>query len=192
MESIEKSKFIDEICHTLKTNFFLSQEWEQLFNYEGVLDRALISLISEDLEAILEKKEEDYLMIRRMFSVMMEGLEDIFFHGGLNDNGKRLGHIFVKNQFHSYELSFGHVISMDQIDTLSKIISAFNAMDKEELRKTYLRIMKGAIPVKEYESGLISLLLKSNAKMKHQFISINKDKTYFERSILLAPRQLVD
>lgn len=158
-----------------------------VMSHFGEFSQDLVNSLSEGLEYIMDKREVKRIIIKRMFSIMIEGLQNIRLHGKRSIQNKHFGHVMIMEKEGSYSVSFGNIVDNQGKEILTKHLNKINDMDLSEMKDYYLNVLGNGIMTDKGGSGLgfTTIALKSKSKIKFQFIDYEKDTSYFEMRVNL-------
>lgn len=132
---------------------FIHQFCESMINhnislvYEGEISQQIINVFSKIAEAKLEEDEHE-ITKRRVYHVMVECLQNICKHADekefTNEVGRGKGILLVGNNNKQYSITTGNVISNENIDGLAEMLDRINAMNPDEIKKTYKQMLREA------------------------------------------------
>lgn len=156
-----------------------------LMSHFGEFSQDLVNSLSEGLEYIMLQRNEKRILIKRMFSIMIEGLQNIRLHGVKNDQNKQLGHVMIMEEDNSYSVSFGNIVDQKGKNILNKHLKKLNEMNLDELKEYYLDVLGNGVMTDKGGAGLgfTTISLKSKSKIKFQFIDYQEDSFYFEMRV---------
>lgn len=151
--------------------------------YRGIFTANITDNILSLAESNLVQKEDPRALRRKVYNVMVEGLQNITKHqAGLEvDEDLNYGVFVLKKEHYKYFITTGNLIKNEFIDTLSKQITQVNSLDKDEL-KAYHRevLLHGKISNKGGAGlGLIDMARKSGNKLLYAFEKLDDKFSYF-------------
>lgn len=139
-----------------------------------------ILLLSENK---LEKEEQSAKTKKRVYSILVECLQNITRHQ--DDTGDEspdsLGYFVLQKKMDKYYITTGNLIDRSNISYIEQLIAKINSLEKEELKSYYKEILeeghfsnKGGAGL-----GLIDMARKSGNKLQYFFREINESFSYF-------------
>ncbi len=179
-ENIIIESKIDDVFKEIYHN--LLQEGEKdLVSYFGKFSTDLVGSFTDRTEEVMKNDKASKIVVKRMFSVMVEGLQNICIHGKEVPFGKIYGHILLIKKKEGYRVSFGNFVDSQMKKKLTQIIKKVNNMSAQELKEYYLKILgKGAFTDKNGAGlGIITIALKFNTEVQFTFKPINNDLYYY-------------
>lgn len=173
----EENKCFLEICD----EFSYSDQENLLVAYYGEFSQELVNSISEGLEDILFKSEVKKKFIKRMFSIIIEGLQNIRIHGSKKDTESQPGHIVVGKMKEGFNISFGNYIKNKDIEKVSGYIDKLNRLDPPEVKELYLKSLENGMFSSKGGAGLgfITIAMKSKSKIDYNFDEVSDELSYF-------------
>lgn len=141
-----------------------------VMSHFGVFSQDLINSLAEGAEEILISANEKKPMIRRVFSVLIEGLQNIKIHGEADDEGIKRGIlVFAKGEDGLYKISFGNLILNKLKDSMETRLNELNSLSEEELKQRYMAVLSNGILSNKGGAGLGFITMKMKAKSKLNF-----------------------
>ena len=151
--------------------------------YRGAFSSNITDNILSLAETNLVKKDDPRMLRRKVYNVMVEGLQNITKHqANLNvDNKKNYGVFVLKKEHDKYFITTGNLIKNSEIDNLSKQIDQVNSLDKEGLTAYHREVLlHGKISDKGGAGlGLIDMARKSGNKLLYAFENLDQQYSYF-------------
>lgn len=152
----------------------------------GRFSQDLVNSISEGVENILLSTDVKKGIIKRMFSILIEGLQNIRIHGGADTEDNQIGHVIVLRSNESYKVSFGSYATEDDKKFLTKHLNDLNSKSMEEVKELYLKVLSNGFLSNKGGAGLgfITIALKSKSSIHFDFHDTDyKNLYYFEFSV---------
>jgi hypothetical protein len=152
----------------------------------GRFSQDLVNSISEGVENILISNDVKKGIIKRMFSILIEGLQNIRIHGGTDPQDNQVGHIIVLRNGDSFKVSFGSYATDEDKSFLTKHLDELNTKSLEEVKEFYLKVLSNGLISNKGGAGLgfITIALKSKSTIDYNFYPTNnKNLHYFEFSV---------
>ncbi len=151
--------------------------------YRGVFTTNITDNILALAESNLVQKEDPRALRRKVYNVMVEGLQNITKHQAdlETDLDNKFGVFVLKKEHFKYFITTGNLIENEDIEKLTGQINQVNSMDKEEL-KAYHRevLLHGKISNKGGAGlGLIDMARKSGNKLLYAFEKVDDKFSYF-------------
>ena len=178
---LEISVKVNECFEELYHKFSEGDANNVMLSHFGEFSQDLVNSISEGVESKLYENDVKKAIIKRMFSILIEGLQNIRIHGEKYNNQSQHGHVIVAKQTDKFVVSFGNYVLNDNIKMLSKNLNDLNKLEPEEIKERYLKVLGNELISEKGGAGLgfITIAMKSKSKLDFDFQEINEDLVYF-------------
>jgi len=169
---------------TLAYKLFIDTQQDNLeYIYRGKFNTDITDNILSLAEESLRLSEQKLKIKKRVYFVMVEGLQNITRHQDLttDDIPVKPGFFVLQRKKYSYYITTGNLINKKNIDILKSQIETVKSLSVEELNIYYKKHLKdGTISEKGGAGlGLIEIARKSKGKLAYNFRKINEDYYYF-------------
>lgn len=186
-QTITVSERCNEVYDSRKDCLKNEQGFQFLISHFGYFSQDLVNGFTENVEEMLISAGERKQMVKRIFSILIEGLQNIRVHGSIDDEGKHNGAFFLAKKHDQYLIFFGSLIPAPVKFILDERISRLNRMDDEQLKEHYMSILTNGIVSATGNAGLgfITMRMKSKSLIKMNFYPVSDDFAYFTTEIVL-------
>ncbi len=151
--------------------------------YRGLFTAKITDNILALAETNLVKKEDPRALKRKVYNVMVEGLQNITKHqADIDEDVENNNGVFVlKKENFKYFITTGNLIENDNIPSLTAQIEQVNKLDEEELKAYHRQVLvDGKISSKGGAGlGLIDMARKSGNKLLYTFEKVDEKYSYF-------------
>ncbi len=151
--------------------------------YRGHFDQNITDNILLLTESNLEKEEQSSKVRKRIYSIMVEGLQNITRHQDDSDSATNeyYGIFVIQKKEDKYYITTGNAVDKDHIDNLKRLLEKINSLEKDELKDYYKEVLEeGSLSNKGGAGlGLIDMARKSGNKLLYEFVPINEQFLYF-------------
>lgn len=153
--------------------------------YRGLFTQTITDSIISLAESNLETTGESSKVKKRVFSIMVECLQNITRHQtveGEEFNDSSIPGIFmIQRKEDSYFITSGNVVPNLAMPKLRSQLEKINSLQQDELKEYYKQILEdGSISDRGGAGlGLIEMARKSGNKLTFDFASVNADISYF-------------
>ncbi|MCQ2959039.1 MAG: SiaB family protein kinase [Bacteroidales bacterium] len=161
------------------------QREDLVYIYRGVFSQVITDSIIALTENNLDSVGESSKLKKRVFSIMVECLQNItrhqFIDGRENVTADQSGLFVVCNKDKAYQMTSGNVVNNDAIPHLKKLLDKVNSLDKDALKDYYKQVLEdGSISSKGGAGlGLIEMARKSGNKLFYTFEELDEEISYF-------------
>ncbi len=160
--------------------------------YNGTISDKLTMKFIKLSEYNITKNVELSKMRKRTSFLMAECYQNIVRHTDTKDIGKdsieNIGFFSTKNIGNTYFIASGNIIDKKNISKLKEQINQVNSLDKEQLKKLFMKVLdtqelssKGGAGL-----GLIEMARKSGHKIEFLFKEFNNNFSFFYNQITLS------
>ena len=151
--------------------------------YRGSFNDDITDSILELTEVSLQSEEQSSKIKKRVYAIMVEGLQNITRHQDSSPEVKA-DHksIFVIQKLDDkYYITTGNIIEEQNIDNIKKLIAKINKLDKDELKAYYKQVLEeGTLSNKGGAGlGLIDMAKKSGNRLSYHFKHLSGNLHYF-------------
>jgi len=151
--------------------------------YRGLFTAKITDNILALAETNLVKKEDPRALKRKVYNVMVEGLQNITKHqADIDEDVENNNGVFVlKKENFKYFITTGNLIENENIPSLTAQIEQVNKLDEEELKAYHRQVLvDGKISSKGGAGlGLIDMARKSGNKLLYTFEKVDEKYSYF-------------
>lgn len=183
-----KSKHFDT-CNDHYTRTFdeIQSNKSVLISYFGDFSQTRVNHLLEKMEASLALLNETKRSGKRVFSITVEGLQNIKLHGNKTPDAKLLGLFMLSYDKKHYDIRFGNLINDKSKKHLVKEINKINKMDPETLREYHKEVLfNGDISRKGGAGlGIIISAMKSTGKLNPEFIKLSDDLYFYGLNVVV-------
>lgn len=179
---------VEEIYRSLHNDYASRNSGVIILSHFGQFSQDLVNSLSEGLEEIMRTNNVKKPIIKRMFSIMIEGLQNIRIHGAKDLKGQQLGHVIVADYRNKYTISFANLSTKEKQKFVEQHLKSLNEMDITEVKEYYMKVLGDGVISEKGGAGLgfITMCLKSKSKLTHEFYELENGQLYFEVNMTLA------
>jgi hypothetical protein len=157
--------------------------------YTGPVDQKIIDQLLLNLKKTKEYTSLNKTPGKRVYSILVECLENISKHTPKNISGNhlKLPYVSAGEWDDSISIYAGNPIQLEKKDLLANRLDKVNNMDQEELVTLYEKILNGETRLTDNGAGaglgFILMKNKSGKKIDYSFTRIDGDLLFFELQI---------
>ncbi|WP_139134352.1 SiaB family protein kinase [Crocinitomix algicola] len=156
-----------------------------LVSHFGEFSQDLVNSLTTNIEEMMIESGDKKATVKRMFSILVEGLQNARIHGEKDSDGNQVSFLIVLQNEDDYRFTFGNLVKAKNIGYLTKKIDDLNGMNRAEIKAIYMDTLSNGIMSKKGGAGLgyITMALKSNNKIDYEVLELSDDLMFFTQSI---------
>ena len=119
--------------------------------------------------------------IKRMFSILVEGLQNIRLHGEKDQDGNQASFIVIAYDDDVYDITTGNLVLNENVEKLNVRLEQINALDERTLKEHYMETLTNGIISNKGGAGLgfITMAMKSKNPLNYKFEQVNETLSCF-------------
>lgn len=155
-----------------------------LMSHFGVFSYDLINSLADFTEELMISNNERKSMIKRVFSIFIESLQNISKHGRLDEDELQKGLLIFYKKDDKYFLVLGNIVENTVIEKLISRLSELNTLSQEEVVERYKSVLSRSILSNSGGGGLglITIKMKAQSHLMYNFDKISEDNSMFTLS----------
>lgn len=161
---------------------YVNKVGQLLLAYDGVLNSETISKLESEIEGKILDKGLPKMVIKKVFFISIESLQNMFIHGFRDDNGAKHNFFILFLTQKEVKIITANLIANTAIEKLTKHITKINSFnDPAELKTYYLEHLETNELSDKGGAGLgfITIGMKSGNKLRTEFEHINEKRSLF-------------
>jgi len=169
---------------------------ENHYNNDGAIDfvsdfgeftQDYVNQISEEIEERLFEEGEKKVIIKRIFSIIVEGLQNIRLHGEKDNEGNQVSFFIILKNDSNYFIYLSNLVFNKNIEGIKKRIAQVNGMNKDEIKELYLSVLTNGVISNKGGAGLgfITMSMKSLNLLDYNFTQIDDVISQYDLKITL-------
>ena len=153
----------------------------------GELSQEMVNELSVMAEDNMIESGDKKGVIKRLFNILVEGLQNIRLHGARDEDGNQTSFLNIAQENDHYKILMGNLVKNKNVDDISDKINKINASSKKDVKEMYVNTLtNGVISIKGGAGlGFITMAMKSKNKLEFQFKNINDNISCFSLLITL-------
>ena len=153
----------------------------------GEFSQDLVNTISNDIEMFMLDTGDKKGTVKRMFSILVEGLQNIRLHGEKGKDGHQTSFFAIDQATDTYKIALGNLIYSKHNKNIETRITEVNKMTREEVKVLYMEVLTNGIISNKGGAGLgfITMAMKSSNNLDYFFDEINDELSCFTLIITL-------
>lgn len=127
------------------------------------------------------------MVVKRMFSILIEGLQNLRIHGELDETGQQTGFLLLSSDKHQYQLQLANIVKREESEALVTYTNSINGYSADELKEVYTSVLSNEfVSIKGGAGlGLILTRIKSGNPLNFDMVELDDEKDLFVLQITL-------
>jgi hypothetical protein len=169
---VHKNRLV-EICNARFQEIFgdlnIHTDDKIIVSHFGEFSLDLVNSLATSIEDIMIEAGDKKSAVRRMFSIIVEALQNIRIHGERDNSQNQVSFIIVSQALDSYKIVIGNLVDKMNLKMLTTRIDSLNQMQPEEIKTLYMETLSNGIMSEKGGAGLgfITIALKSKNKIEY-------------------------
>lgn len=157
-------------------------------NHFGVFTQDLINSLADGVEELMVASGDSKKLIKRVFSIIIEGSQNIRLHGEKDEQERQLAFLFLCRNSLNYKIVFGNIVKNEDIQTIEEYLNKINNLHAEQLKELYFQILSNGYLSKKGGAGLgfLTMRMKSDNQLNYLIKRIDDTKSLFTVEVLLS------
>lgn len=158
-----------------------------IVSHFGEFSQDLVNSLTTSIEEMMLDSGDKKAAVKRMFSILVEGLQNIRIHGEKDSDGNQVSFLIVLQNEDNYKVTLGNLVKGDIVGKLISRIDELNGMDRGAIKGLYMDTLSNGIMSKKGGAGLgfITMSLKSNHTIGHESIQVSDDLVFFTQNVMI-------
>ena len=158
-----------------------------IVSHFGEFTQELVNSISNNVEELMFEAGDKKGTVKRMFSILVEGLQNIRLHGEKDTEGNQTSFVVVSQNEDSYLVTMANLIFNENIEKIEGRLKQINSYDQAEIKQLYMEVLtNGEISTKGGAGlGFITMAMKSKNHVNYKIEEIDDNLSCFSIEILL-------
>jgi hypothetical protein len=191
MKSIDQSVAtkIREVFQAKHDDLVNLESRKILISHYGTFSQDLVGSLSNSVEELLVSIGDKKTVIKRMFSILLEGLQNIRIHGGHDAKGKQLGFLLIASSDEDYKIVMANIMGSHERDRVENYLNEINGLSDTEIKEKYISVLSNEFLSQKGGAGLgfITTRMKSG-KLGYSFDVLDDVNELFSLVVTL-PRK---
>jgi hypothetical protein len=158
-----------------------------IVSHFGEFSQDLVNSLSTGIEDTMLESGDKKGVVKRMFSILVEGLQNIRIHGERDEDNNQISFLIVLQTEDEYKVTFGNLIKSENTYKIIERIDTLNEMDPDQVKELYMEVLSNGIMSNKGGAGLgfITMALKAKSKINYESQEVSDSLTFFSVNILL-------
>lgn len=167
MEQIEDFSRLEQMFEVYRNRILDSDQRELELAYLGVFNQIMVHELADEVERIVQRNESDKVLIKKIFSVFVEGLNNIRCHGYHLPDKAPFGFVILSKSVRDYRVAVSNPINPDYISEVKEYLIFLNTEKMSVLKTKYEELITEE--VSRFTSGAGFGLLMARIKTDNIF-----------------------
>ncbi len=158
-----------------------------VISHFGEFTQELVNSISNGVEEMMIDSGDKKGVVKRMFSILVEGLQNIRIHGEKDESGNQTSFLIIAQDEDVYLVTIANLIYNSNRETIERRIDEINQHDEAEIKTLYMEVLTNGIISNKGGAGLgfITMAMKSKNKLNYKIEEIDDNLSCFSLEIRL-------
>lgn len=133
----------------------------------GEFSQDLVNSLTVSIENAMLDSGDKKGIVKRMFSILVEGLQNIRIHGERDEDGTQVSFLVILQNKSYYKVTFGNLIENKNIDKIKEILAFLNNEDLVTIKQKYMEVLSNGTISSKGGAGLgfITMALKTKKEI---------------------------
>lgn len=158
-----------------------------IIHHFGEFTSALVNGLAEAMEDQLISAGASKKLIKRIFSILIEGLQNIRQHGERDEVGCQGAYLLISKSKEHYFISMGNMIDEVDREAVEQYLKKINDMSQEELKGLYTDLLSNGFFTRKGGAGLgfLTMRMKSENPLDFTIEQLGQGKCFFSVDITI-------
>ena len=165
----------------------IDDEMNIVVSHFGLFSQDLINSLSIGVEDLMTSSGDKKHIIKRVFSILIEGLQNIRIHGGQDEHNRQLGYLMIAKDKQMYKILMANLVTSKDMESVREYIHKINSFSERELRNLYLEVLSMGYLSHKGGAGLgfITMKLKSGKPLEIDVYPVGDDLHLFNVGVAI-------
>ena len=158
-----------------------------IVSHFGEFSQDLVNSLTTGIEDTMLESGDKKGVVKRMFSILAEGLQNIRIHGERDEDNNQISFLIVLQTEEEYRVMFGNLVKSENTYKIIERIDTLNQMDADQIKELYMEVLSNGIMSNKGGAGLgfITMAMKAKSKINYEAQEVSQLLTFFSVSIVL-------
>lgn len=160
---------------------------EEFVSQFGEFSQDYVNQVSSEIEERMLEDGDRKVVVKRMFSIIVEGLQNIRLHGEKDKEGNQTSFFLLLRNDDHYFIYLGNLVLKNNVEKIQARINQVNEMDKVQVKELYLSVLTNGVISNKGGAGLgfITMSMKSLNQLDGSFVEIDDEISHYDLKIKL-------
>lgn len=181
----KESNNVLEVCNSryqeIYGNYNISLKKKIVVSHFGEFSQDLVNSISNGVEEAMIVAEDKKGTVKRMFSILVEGLQNIRLHGEKDEDGNQASFLIIAQDEDAYLVTLANLVLSTNKPVIEERLAEINSFDEKQVKSLYMEVLTNGIISNKGGAGLgfITMAMKSKNKLNFSIEPINDNLACF-------------
>ncbi len=158
-----------------------------IVSHFGDFSQDLVNSLTVNVEELMFDSQDKKGIVKRMFSILVEGLQNIRLHGERDLDGNQVSFLIIVQNEENYKVTFGNLVRKAGAKTIVERVVQLNKMDPLDVKALYMETLSNGIRSSKGGAGLgfITMSLKSKNKIECVVNSVSDELDFLIQTVCI-------
>jgi hypothetical protein len=153
----------------------------------GYFSQDFVNSIVEEIETRLLESGEKKSVVKRIFSILVEGLQNIRLHGESDEDGEQTSFFVITQSDKHFRIYLANLVYNKNMAKINARIDQVNSLQEDEVKQLYLSVLTNGIISSKGGAGLgyITMSMKSKNKITGYFERIDDSLSHYDLRVIV-------
>jgi len=154
-------------------------------SHVGEFTQDYVNSVSAELEERMFEDGEKKGVVKKVFSIIVEGLQNIRIHGEEDADGSQSSFFLIIKDDEAFTIYLGNLIPVRIKEDIQRRVDTVNDLDKAELKELYMNVLTNGVISSKGGAGLgyITMSMKSGNPLGCHFEDVNDKLSLYDLKI---------
>ncbi len=154
-------------------------------SHVGEFTQDYVNSISAELEERMFEDGEKKGVVKKIFSIIVEGLQNIRIHGEEDEEGHQSSFFLIVKDDEAFTIYLGNLIPSKIEEDIQRRVDTVNGLDRAELKELYMNVLTNGVISSKGGAGLgyITMSMKSGNSLGCHFEKVNNKLSLYDLKI---------
>lgn len=151
------------------SNYGVNPDGKISVSHFGEFSQDLVNSLTVSIENAMFDSGDKKGIVKRMFSILVEGLQNIRIHGEKDEDGTQVSFLVILQNKSYYKITFGNLIETKQVPKIKEVLNFLNNEDLVTIKQKYMEVLSNGTISSKGGAGLGFITMALKTKKEIQF-----------------------
>ncbi len=151
------------------SQYGLNPEGKISVSHFGEFSQDLVNSLTVSIENAMFDSGDKKGIVKRMFSILVEGLQNIRIHGEKDEDGTQVSFLVILQNKTYYKITFGNLIETKNVPKIKEALNFLNNEDLVTVKQKYMEVLSNGTISSKGGAGLGFITMALKTKKEIQF-----------------------